>query len=116
MRRLTAAVAALVAALGVLGVRAADTGHYRLVENWVQFPPEVATWGMATGVDVDAHDNVYVFHRHPLMPIMAFDRSGKFLRAWGQGMFTTTHFLRVDPDGNVWVTDRGAMQDRKSVV
>ena len=31
------------------------------------------------------------------MPIMAFDRNGKFLRGWGQGMFKTTHFLRIDP-------------------
>jgi peptidylamidoglycolate lyase len=89
--------------------RAAD-GHYQLVENWVQFPPGVTKWGAATGVDVDAHDNVYVLHRNEAMPIMAFDRQGKFLRAWGQGMFKTTHFLRVDPFGDVWVTDRGDMQ------
>jgi DNA-binding beta-propeller fold protein YncE len=44
------------------------------------------------------------------MPIMVFDRRGKFLRSWGQGMFKTTHFLRVDPAGYVWVTDRGDMQ------
>jgi hypothetical protein len=41
---------------------------------------------------------------------MAFDKNGKFLRAWGQGMFRTTHFLRTDRDGNVWVTDRGDHQ------
>ena len=83
--------------------------HYQLVENWQHFPPEVTKWGMATGVDVDSHDNVYVFHRNEAMPIMAFDRNGRFLRAWGQGMFQTTHFLRTDRDGFVWVTDRGAM-------
>src|SRR5262245_54244716 len=69
---------------------------FKVVENWVHFPPEVAKWGMATGVDVDAQDNVYVLHRIPAMPIMMFDRHGTFLRAWGQGLFTTTHFLRVD--------------------
>ena len=67
-------------------------------------------WGSATGVDVDAHDNVYVFHRNESMPIVVFDSHGKFLRGWGKGMFQTTHFLRVDPSGNVWVTDRGSMQ------
>jgi DNA-binding beta-propeller fold protein YncE len=108
-------VASLVLALGVpvRSAAAADTGHYRLVENWVQFPPEVTKWGSATGVDVDSHDNVYVFHRNDAMPIMAFDRNGKFIRAWGKGMFTTTHFLRTDRDGNVWVTDRGAMTASK---
>src|SRR5271170_1743352 len=110
-----AIVSALVALLGAaaavstLPVIAAES-HYRLVENWVQFPPGVTKWGAATGVDVDAHDNVYVFHRNESMPIMAFDSHGKFLRAWGQGMFKTTHFLRVDRSGYIWVTDRGSME------
>jgi DNA-binding beta-propeller fold protein YncE len=92
------------------GSRAAEQPHYRLVENWAHFPPTVTKWASATGVDVDSHDNVYVFHRNEAMPIMAFDRHGKFLRAWGQGLFKTTHFLRVDRFGYVWITDRGNMQ------
>jgi len=84
--------------------------HYKIVEHWAQFPPEVAKWGGATGVDIDPHGNIFVLHRDPEMPIMAFDSHGKFLRAWGKGMFTTTHFLRADRDGNIWVTDRGAHQ------
>ena len=48
-------------------IPAAETSRYRLVENWVHFPPEVTKWGQATGVDVDSHDNVYVFHRNELM-------------------------------------------------
>jgi len=114
MRRITAVLLTL-ALLEIQGtsLRAADSGHYELVENWMHFPPEVAAWGMATGVDVDAHDNVYVFHRNELMPIMAFDRHGTFIRAWGQGLFKTTHFLRVDRFGYVWITDRGDMQALK---
>ena len=103
--------------VGLIGTALPSVAHaqtsqsrYQLVENWQHFPPEVTKWGMATGVDVDSHDNVYVFHRIPAMPIMAFDARGKFLRAWGQGMFTTTHFLHTDRAGNVWVTDRGAHQ------
>jgi len=97
------------AAIGAGRVHAAES-HYRLVENWAQFPPGVTKWGAATGVDVDSHDNVYVLHRNESMPIMVFDSHGKFLRAWGQGMFKTTHFLRVDRTGDVWVTDRGDME------
>ena len=102
-------LAGFVAVLQAVPMRAAES-HYQLVESWAKFPPAVTKWEAATGVDVDAHDNVYVLHRNEAMPIMAFDRHGKFLRAWGQGMFKTTHFLRVDPSGNVWVTDRGDMQ------
>jgi DNA-binding beta-propeller fold protein YncE len=103
------AVAAVVAAFSTMHVRAAGS-HYRLVENWAQFPAGVTKWDAATGVDVDMRDNVYVFSRNASMPIMAFDRHGKFLRAWGHGMFKTTHFLRVDHSGDIWVTDRADMQ------
>ena len=106
-KNLFAATAILVA----LGAHAqAAESHYQLVENWAQFPPGVTKWGSATGVDVDSHGNVYVLHRNESMPVMAFDSHGKFLRSWGQGMFKTTHFLRVDRFGSVWVTDRGNMQ------
>ena len=109
-------VKALLIALAVLGVaqfgnlHAAQHSRYRLVENWAHFPPGVAKWSAVTGVDVDSHDNVYVFQRSDTMPILAFDRGGAFLRAWGQGLFTTPHFLRVDRDDDVWVTDKGANQ------
>jgi DNA-binding beta-propeller fold protein YncE len=105
-----ALILTIVAASQLSGARAAEPARYRLVEHWAQFPPGVTKWEAATGVDVDSHDNVYVFHRNEAMPIMAFDRHGKFLRAWGQGLFKTTHFLRVDRAGSVWITDRGDMQ------
>jgi peptidylamidoglycolate lyase len=111
MRRVAAGALALVvlATIHSPKARAAGGGHYTLVENWVHFPPEVTRWGMATGVDVDAHDNVYVLHRNDAMPIMVFDRHGNFIRAWGKGLFKTTHFLHVDRFGFVWTTDRGDM-------
>jgi len=95
------AVAWLTAASGSF---AADS-HYHLVENWGQ-----SKWGPVTGVDVDGQDNVYVFQRNESKPIEVFDRDGKLLRSWGDGMFKTPHFLRVDPAGHVWVTDRGHQQ------
>src|SRR6185369_16207089 len=61
------AVAVAIAALATIQpvrVQAAEESHYQLVENWAQFPPGVTKWGAATGVDVDSHDNVYVFHRN----------------------------------------------------
>ena len=94
------------------GVRAAE-GHYQLVEGWAQFPAGFAKWSPVSGVDVDAHDNVYVFQRSEAMPIMVFDRNGRFLRTFGQGVFKQPHFLRVDPAGDVWVTDRQNIQAYK---
>src|SRR5687767_11922891 len=98
-------------AIRVPAVAQTADSPYQTVENWATFPDGVTKWGGATGVDIDPRSgNIYVFHRNEAMPIMAFDRNGKFIRAWGQGMFKTTHFLRTDRDGNVWVTDRGDHQ------
>lgn len=109
MRFLTLAVLLIVPGLGQAQTPASSA--YEIVENWATFPEGVTAWSAATGVDIDPRSgNIYVFHRNESMPIMAFDRNGKFLRAWGQGMFKTTHFLRTDRDGNVWVTDRGDHQ------
>src|SRR5215216_499578 len=84
--------------------------NYQVVENWARLPEGVTAWSAATGVDLGPEGNIYVFQRNTEMPIMAFDSDGKFLRAWGKGMFKTTHFLRTDHEGNVWVTDRGDHQ------
>lgn len=43
-------------------------------------------------------------------PIMKFDtRTGKFIEAFGSGVFVFPHALHIDPDGNVWIAEsRGA--------
>ena len=103
------AVSTIIAAGSAQAQTAAS--NYETVEHWAAFPEGITAWGAVTGVDIDPRSgNIYVFHRNPAMPIMAFDKNGKFLRGWGQGMFKTTHFLRTDRDGNVWVTDRGDHQ------
>jgi len=76
---------------------------YRLVVDFLQLP---AGWtlGAVSGVATDSKGDVLVFHRggHPLL---VFDDHGKFLRSFGDGMFTSAHGLRVDPHDNIWVTD-----------
>ena len=109
MKLILIAAAVVVLAAGSVSAQSAESS-YQVVENWATFPPGVTAWSAATGVDIDSKGNIYVFHRNESMPIMAFDKNGKFLRAWGQGLFKTTHFLRTDRDGNVWVTDRGDHQ------
>lgn len=109
MRFLTLAV--LLVVPGLAHAQTPAPSNYEVVENWATFPEGVTAWSAATGVDIDPRTgNIYVFHRNESMPIMAFDKNGKFIRAWGQGMFKTTHFLRTDRDGHVWVTDRGDHQ------
>ena len=40
--------------------------------------------------------------------LFEFDNNGKFIRAFGEGLFTRSHGLRIDKDGNIWATDVGA--------
>ncbi|HUQ92375.1 MAG TPA: peptidyl-alpha-hydroxyglycine alpha-amidating lyase family protein [Bryobacteraceae bacterium] len=57
---------------------------------------------------------VYVFQRgKKAPPIVVFDTKGKYLRSWGKGEFGNPHGMRVDKQGNVWVTDNGDHQVMK---
>src|SRR5207237_1314855 len=78
---------------------------YRPVTGWPQLPRGVEL-GPVSAVATDAKDRVYVAHRGP-RPVLVFDRDGPFLRSGGDDHIKTAHGLRVDPEGNVWVTDIG---------
>src|SRR5687767_11406232 len=77
--------------------------HYRPVEGWGRLP-EGWSYVEATSVAVDASDNVWVFNRGA-HPVIVFDREGKFLRSWGEGLVRRAHGINIGPDGNVWLTD-----------
>jgi len=77
--------------------------NYRAVEGWGKLP-EGWSFIEATSVGVDAKDNVYVFNRGE-HPVIVFDREGKFLRSWGEGIFRRAHGITVAPDGTLWLTD-----------
>lgn len=73
--------------------------------------PDGWKFGRVSSVAVDKNDEVYVFHRGDKAdPLIVFDAKGKYLRSWGRGMFGNEHGLRVDPNGDVWVTDNGNHQ------
>jgi sugar lactone lactonase YvrE len=63
--------------------------------------------GAPAAVAFDAKGHLWVLTRGP-QPLFEFDADGSFLRAFGQGLFTRTHGLRFDTDGNIWVSDVGA--------
>jgi DNA-binding beta-propeller fold protein YncE len=90
------------------GVRAAQGPRYRPAP-WPATggtpPPDYGT-AAVSGVAVDARGQLYLFQRTP-RPLLIFDREGHFLRAWGEGLFTSPHGCRIDPQGNLWLTDNG---------
>jgi sugar lactone lactonase YvrE len=85
---------------------------FRTVRDWAH-PPNGAPWAAVTAVEVAPDGSIYVIHRcnenscagRTEPPILKFDKTGKLLKAWGEGMFVFPHGATVDPQGNLWVTD-----------
>jgi hypothetical protein len=86
----------------VLGDEKVD---YIPVPGFPEIPAHVKL-GKCSAVAVDRRGQVYLFHR-ARVPILVFDRDGEFLRGWGDELIKSPHGLRIDRDGNVWVTDVG---------
>jgi DNA-binding beta-propeller fold protein YncE len=94
---------------------------YRVVHGW-PILPKGEVLGQVSGVAVDSHNHVFVFHRaynsvnrtkDPITvpTILCFDgKTGKLLASWGKNIFVIPHGLRIDRADNVWVTDVGTHQ------
>jgi sugar lactone lactonase YvrE len=69
--------------------------------------PASVTMGASSSVTFDAKGHLYVLSRGT-QAITEFDENGKFIRSFGEGLFTRSHGLRIDREGNIWTTDVGA--------
>ena len=91
--------------------------------------------GQVSAVDVNLDDNPVIFHRGPVTwdgssfgldnvlrnkkviaedTILTLDADkGKVKSSYGSGLFYMPHGLKVDHDGNTWVTDVGLHQVMK---
>jgi hypothetical protein len=78
---------------------------YELVPNWGEMP-DGWEWGQVGAVAVDSQDNVHAFTRAE-HPYRVFDKSGKLLEAWGDGIFEDAHGMCITPDDTLWFVDRG---------
>jgi sugar lactone lactonase YvrE len=77
--------------------------RYEAVVAWEQLPVGYQFVEVA-GVATDSHDRVFVFNRG-LHPLIVFDRDGKFLTSWGEGLFQRPHGICIGPDDAVYCTD-----------
>ncbi len=79
--------------------------EYRVVPGWPELP-KGWNFGECSGVDVDADDNVWVFHRGK-RAVMQFDPGGRLIQAWEDVPVVAAHGIRVGPEGNIWLVDVG---------
>jgi len=80
-------------------------GKYNLISNWSQLPTGIE-WGPVAGVATDGSGNVYAFRRAEV-PVIEVDARGRFVRSFGDKMFSKPHGIRFDSRGSMWVTDQG---------
>jgi NHL repeat-containing protein len=84
--------------------------RYEVAEGWEQLP---SGWhhGDVADVATDSQDRVYVFNRSE-HPLIVYDRGGKFLTSWGEGVFSNPHGITI-VDDVVYCVDDGDHTVRK---
>ncbi len=95
-----------------------DSPGYKVVHGWPKLP-ENFELGQVSGVEVDSHDHVWLFHRagraflaeratEPIdyQTILCLNsETGEMVTSFGETMFMLPHGLTVDSEDNIWVTD-----------
>ena len=107
-----------------LGAQSAPELAFDANANLLKLPEHIHM-GEAAGVATNSKGNIFVYTRtggsfasmgtsrtftHGGARLFEFDRSGKFVREIGQGAygFLFAQAVRVDPQDNVWIVDRGS--------
>jgi DNA-binding beta-propeller fold protein YncE len=98
---LTVLAATLLAAAIGLAQAPANAG-WEVLPSWGQ-PPAGMTMGQASQVATTADGNILVFRRE-VPSFFLFNPDGTFIKSWGDA-YKLAHGVRVDKEGNIWVTD-----------
>ena len=83
-----------------------DEYRYTVIEGWGLGPEGYVLGDMICGVAVDSRDHLFAFRRNPSGAVLVFDRTGRFITSWGEGVFAEAHAIWVDRDDCVYCTDR----------
>ena len=92
--------------------------NFNSVPNPLKLPPNMY-FGEASGVSVNSKGHVFVFSRGnttgpayaaAATQLLEFDAQGKFVREIGKNLYAWSfgHTVKVDPQDNIWVTDKGS--------
>jgi DNA-binding beta-propeller fold protein YncE len=87
--------------------------------NFFKLPPDM-NFGEASGIAVNSKGDIAVFTRSnsasgpaygaTASQILLFDKTGKFVREVGKGLYAWSyaHTVRYDKDDNLWAVDKGS--------
>ncbi|MBV8032950.1 MAG: 6-bladed beta-propeller [Betaproteobacteria bacterium] len=113
-----AALAAALAAGRIAAAQDVPVIAFDSVPDPLKLPANLY-FGEATGVAVNSKGHVFVLSRGntsgpayaaAATQLLEFDRNGKFLREIGKNLYAWSygHTVRIDPQDNIWVTDKGS--------
>jgi DNA-binding beta-propeller fold protein YncE len=107
---------------------------YQTIAPWGKLP-QGRSWGALSGIAIDNDgQSVWVADRcganpetppgasafqydscagSTLPPVLKFDSAGNVVESFGAGMFIFPHKIYIDRDGNVWVVDQRAANERE---
>lgn len=80
------------------------TQRYAIERPWGKLPQGIA-FKTKSKIACDSKGNVYVFQRGD-PPVVVFDTNGKYLRSWGNDLFSDAHGIYIDDDDRVFLVDR----------
>src|ERR1700734_1207052 len=91
---------------------------YSSVENFLKLPPDRYLGEMA-GVAVNSHGHIFALsggntngpaYGAGASQLLEFGADGKFIREIGHNLYAWSfgHSVKVDPDDNIWVADKGS--------
>src|SRR5437773_6450577 len=118
MKRIVIALIALLGATSYAQPPVPDI-TFDSVPNFLKVPVDM-NLGEASGVAVNSKGDIAVYTRSnsaggpaygaTASQILLFDRTGKFLREVGKGLYAWSyaHDIRFDKDDNLWAIDKGS--------
>ena len=91
---------------------------YRSVPDFLKLPQDLY-FGEVSGVAANSKGHIFVFSRGnttgpaygaAAAQLLEFGSDGRFLREIGHNLYAWSfaHTVKIDPDDNIWVTDKGS--------